>query len=70
MKLRTKRRLMNYGRIYNHQLSVVLEAAFEEFRANFTKEGESLEQSLEALHKLGASYRHFKKFSLRFAISH
>ncbi|MBC3933007.1 hypothetical protein [Undibacterium curvum] len=68
MKLRTKRRLMNYGRLYNHQLASVLEAAFEEFRASFVQEGESIAESAEAIEHLSASYRHFKKFSLRFAI--
>jgi hypothetical protein len=69
MKLRTKRRAMNYARLYNYQLATVLEAAFEDFRVNFTKEGESLSESLDSLQKLGASYRHFKKFALRFAFS-
>jgi len=68
MKLRTKRRLMNYGRLYNFQLATVLEAAFEEFRANFSQEGESIAESMEAIQKLGHSYHHFKKFALRFAI--
>jgi hypothetical protein len=35
MKLRQRRRLMNYGRLYNHQLATVLEAAYEEFKAEF-----------------------------------
>ncbi|MEB0014731.1 MULTISPECIES: hypothetical protein [Oxalobacteraceae] len=70
MKLRTKRRHYNYSRLVNHQLATVLESAFEEFRLNFSEEGQSLTESLDALQKLGASYRHFKKFALRFAASH
>jgi len=69
MKLRTKRRLLNYGRLYNYQLATVLEAAFQDFKANFTKEGESVAESLDALEKLGNSYRYFKKFALRFVIT-
>lgn len=69
MKLRTKRRHLNYGRLYNHQLAVVLEAAFAEFKANFSEQGDSLNESLDALQQLGASYRHFKKFALRFAVT-
>ncbi|MDE2429097.1 MAG: hypothetical protein KGM99_10235 [Burkholderiales bacterium] len=67
MKLRTKRRHLNYGRLYNHQLSVVLEAAYAEFKKDFVAQGDSLSDSLEALDQLGASYRHFKKFALRLA---
>ena len=70
MKLRTKRRLLNYGRLYNYQLATVLNAAFEEFKADFIQEGESVSDSQEALKKLGNSYRYFKKFSLRFVITH
>ncbi|MBC3869823.1 MULTISPECIES: hypothetical protein [Undibacterium] len=69
MKLRTKRRLLNYGRLYNYQLATVLNAAFEEFKADFIQEGESVSDSQEALKKLGNSYRYFKKFSLRFVIT-
>jgi hypothetical protein len=67
MKLRTKRRHLNYGRIYNHQLAVVLESAYEEFKASFSEQGASITESLESLQELGASYRQFKKFALRFA---
>ncbi|MBC3918059.1 hypothetical protein H8L32_11275 [Undibacterium sp. CY18W] len=70
MKLRIKRRHLNYGRLYNHQLAIVLEAAFEEFRSNFSEQGASIAESIDSLQDLGASYRHFKKFALRFAKAH
>ncbi len=70
MKLRTKRRHLNYGRFYNHQLATVLEAAFAEFKTNFTEQGASINDSIDALQDLGSSYRHFKKFALRFAKAH
>lgn len=68
MKLRTKRRLLNYGRLYNHQLATVLEAAFEEFRASFAEQGYSLNESVDALQRLGSSYRHFRRFAVRYVI--
>ncbi|MBI3285323.1 MAG: hypothetical protein HYZ65_10825 [Burkholderiales bacterium] len=69
MKLRIKRRHLNYGRLYNHQLAVVLEAAFAEFKENFAQQGGALTETQDALQQLGASYRHFKKFALRFAVT-
>lgn len=69
MKLRTKRRALNYSRLYNQQLATVLEAAYEDFRVSFAKDGESLSESLDSLQKLGASYRHFRKFALRFSFA-
>lgn len=68
MKLRIKRRHLNYGRLYNHQLATVLEAAFADFKASFSEQG-SLHESMDTLQQLGASYRHFKKFALRFAVT-
>lgn len=68
MKLRNKRRLLNYSRIYNHQLATVLQAAFEEFRSSFAEQGYSLNDSVDALQKLGGSYRHFKRFAVRYVI--
>ncbi len=69
MKMRTKRRHLNYRSLYNYQLSLVLQAAFEEFKANFDEQGGSLNNSLESVQQLGESYRHFKKFAMRFAIA-
>lgn len=70
MKLRTKRRHLNYGRLYNHQLATVLEAAFTEFKNNFAEQGASVLGSGDALQELSASYRHFKKFAFRLARAH
>ncbi|MFZ3003524.1 MAG: hypothetical protein WA071_24630 [Undibacterium umbellatum] len=70
MKMRIKRRHLNFGRMYNHQLATVLEAAFEEFKSNFSEQGASITESIDSLQDLGASYRHFKKFALRFAKAH
>jgi hypothetical protein len=69
MKMRTKRRHHNYRSIYNHQLSLVLEAAFAEFKENFAQQGDSLSNSSESVIQLGESYRHFKKFAMRFVVS-
>ncbi|MBR7782547.1 hypothetical protein [Undibacterium luofuense] len=68
MKLRQRRRLMNYGRLYNHQLATVLEAAYEEFKAEFLKDGGNLDAATPAFQKLGQSYRAFRKFVFRFVV--
>ncbi len=69
MKMRTKRRHLNYRSLYNHQLSLVLEAAFAEFKENFNAQGGSLNSAAESVQQLAESYRHFKKFAMRFAIA-
>jgi hypothetical protein len=69
MKMRTKRRHYNYRCIYNHQLSLVLEAAFAEFKENFAEQGGSLNSAFDSVMQLGESYRHFKKFAMRFVIA-
>lgn len=69
MKMRTKRRHLNYCCIYNHQVALVLEAAFEQFKADFAKQGGSLNDTAESLQHLGESYRFFKKFAMRFVIA-
>ena len=70
MKMRTKRRHHNYRCLYNYQLSLVLEAAFEDFKKNFDAQGGSLHDASESVQQLAESYRHFKKFAMRFAIEH
>ena len=70
MKMRTKRRHLNYRSLYNYQLSLVLEAAFADFKENFNAQGGSLHDSSESVLQLAESYRHFKKFAMRFAIAH
>ena len=69
MKMRTKRRHHNYRCVYNHQLSLVLEAAFAEFKENFAEQGESLNSTFDSVMQLGESYRHFKKFAMRFVVT-
>ena len=69
MKMRTKRRHLNFRCLYNHQLSLVLEAAFADFKENFNERGGSLNNSLESVQQLGESYRHFKKFAMKYAIA-
>lgn len=69
MKMRTNRRHHNYRCIYNHQVALVLEAAFAEFKADFAKQGGSLNDTTESLQQLGESYRFFKKFAMRFVIA-
>ncbi|MFZ6751559.1 hypothetical protein [Undibacterium sp. Ren11W] len=70
MKMRTKRRHHNYRCVYNHQLSLVLEAAFAEFKENFAEQGGSLNSSFDSVMQLGDSYRHFKKYAMRFVVAH
>ncbi len=69
MKMRTKRRHHNYRSIYNHQLSLVLEAAFAEFKESFAQQGGSMSSSFDSVMQLGDSYRHFKKFAMRFVVA-
>jgi hypothetical protein len=69
MKMRTKRRHLNYRCLYNYQLSLVLEEAFAEFKANFNEQGGSLSNATDSVQQLGESYRHFKKFAMRYAIA-
>ncbi len=69
MKMRTKRRHLNYRSTYNYQLSLVLEAAFAEFKENFAEQGSSLNSSFDSVMQLSESYRHFKKFAMRFVIA-
>ena len=70
MTMRTKRRQLNYRCLYNYRLSLVLEAAFEDFKKNFNAQGGSLNEASDSVQQLAESYRHFKKFAMRFAISH
>lgn len=70
MNMRTKRRHQNYRGLYNYQLSLVLEAAFADFKENFNAQGGSLHDAAESVQQLAESYRHFKKFAMRFAIAH
>lgn len=70
MTMRTKRRQLNYRCLYNYRLSLVLEAAFEDFKKNFNAQGSSLNESSDSVQQLAESYRHFKKFAMRFAIAH
>ena len=70
MKMRTKRRHLNYRCLYNYQLSLVLEAAFADFKENFNAQDGSLHDSSDSVQHLAESYRHFKKFAMRFAIAH
>jgi hypothetical protein len=70
MKMRTKRRHLNYRCLYNYQLSLVLEAAFADFKENFNAQGCSFHDAAESVQQLAESYRHFKKFAMRFAIAH